>query len=58
MNKKHTIAVKQMQYFEIEIDKEDLPLTEEVFFSKYYDLGNADLNTEIAWMEFEIQEEK
>tara|TARA_Y100000004_G_scaffold190047_1_gene246571 strand:+ start:2212 stop:2421 length:210 start_codon:yes stop_codon:yes gene_type:complete len=49
--KKYFIAVKQMQYFEIDIDESDLPLTEDIFWDKYYDIGICDPDSSIEEME-------
>lgn len=49
--KKYFIAVKQMQYFEIDIDEKDLPLTEDTFWEKYYSLQDCDLDSTIQEME-------
>ena len=49
--KKYFIAVKQMQYFEIDIDEKDLPLTEDTFWEKYYNLHDCDLDSTIQEME-------
>ena len=38
-SKKYFVAVQQMQYFEIEVEEEDLPLTEDTFWDEYYDIG-------------------
>ena len=39
--KKYYVAVRQMQYFEIDIDENDLPLTEDSFWEKYYSLQDC-----------------
>ena len=49
--KKYFIAVKQMQYFEIDIDEKDLPLTKDTFWEKYYNLHDCDLDSTIEEME-------
>ena len=41
------VEVKQMQYFEVEVDEKNAPLTEEIFFNEYYSLDNCDLDTTI-----------
>ena len=47
-NKKYYfVAVKQMQYFEIEVDAKNAPLTEEIFFDEYYSLDNCEMDTTI-----------
>tara|TARA_Y100001963_G_C6731888_1_gene424368 strand:+ start:973 stop:1197 length:225 start_codon:yes stop_codon:yes gene_type:complete len=49
--KKYYVAVKQMQYFEIQVLEEDLPLTEDKFWDMYYDIGNCELDSTIEEME-------
>ena len=49
--KKYYVAVKQMQYFEIQVLEEDLPLTEDKFWEKYYSLQDCDLDSTIEEME-------
>ena len=49
--KKYYVAVRQMQYFEIDIDENDLPLTEDTFWDEYYDIGNCELDSTIVEME-------
>ena len=45
--KKYYVAVRQMQYFEIDIDENDLPLTEDTFWEKYYSLQDCELDSTI-----------
>jgi len=45
--KYYFVEVKQMQYFEIEMDAKAAPLTEEIFFEKYYSLDNCEIDTTI-----------
>ena len=52
--KKYYVVVKQMQYFELEVQEEDLPLDEDTFWDSYYDIGNCDLDSTIE----EIEEQK
>ena len=52
--KKYYVAVRQMQYFEIDIDENDLPLTEDTFWEKYYSLQDCELDSTIE----EIEEQK
>lgn len=49
--KKYFVAVKQMQYFELEVQEEDLPLDEDTFWDKYYNIGDCDLDSTIEEME-------
>ena len=49
--KKYYVAVRQMQYFEIDIDENDLPLTEDTFWEKYYSLQDCELDSTIEEME-------
>ena len=49
--KKYYVAVRQMQYFEIDIDENDLPLTEDTFWEKYYSLQDCELDSTIQEME-------
>ena len=49
--KKYYVAVKQMQYFEIQVLEEDLPLTEDKFWDMYYDISNCELDSTIEEME-------
>jgi hypothetical protein len=47
-NKKYYfVEVKQMQYFEIEVNAKESPLTEEVFFDKYYSMDNCEMDTTV-----------
>ena len=50
-SKKYFVAVQQMQYFEIVVEEEDLPLTEDTFWEEYYDIGNCELDSTIVEME-------
>ena len=50
-SKKYFVAVQQMQYFEIEVEEEDLPLTEDTFWEKYYSLQDCELDSTIEEME-------
>ena len=50
-SKKYFVAVQQMQYFEIEVEEDDLPLTEDTFWDEYYDIGNCELDSTIVEME-------
>lgn len=52
--KKYYVVVRQMQYFEIDIDENDLPLTEDTFWEKYYSLQDCELDSTIE----EIEEQK
>jgi len=36
-----------MQYFEIEVDEKESPLTEEIFFDKYYSMDNCEMDTTV-----------
>lgn len=47
---KYTIKVKQYQLFEFE---SDTPITEEEFWEKIYDIGSADLDSNI--IEWEVE---
>ena len=49
--KKYYVAVRQMQYFEIDIDENDLPLTEDTFWEKCYSLQDCELDSTIEEME-------
>ena len=49
-SKKYFVAVQQMQYFEIVVEEEDLPLTEDTFWEDYYDIGNCGLDSTIVEM--------
>ena len=49
--KKYYVAVRQMQYFEIDIDENDLPLTEDTFWEKYYSLQDCELDSTVEEME-------
>ena len=49
--KKYYVAVRQMQYFEIDNDENDLPLTEDTFWEKYYSLQDCELDSTIEEME-------
>tara|TARA_R100000742_G_C4238924_1_gene58975 strand:- start:264 stop:485 length:222 start_codon:yes stop_codon:yes gene_type:complete len=50
-SKKYFIAVKQMQYFEIDVKEQDLPLTEEKFWDLYYDISNCELDSTVEDMQ-------
>ena len=52
-SKKYFVAVQQMQYFEIVVEEEDLPLTEDTFWEDYYDIGNCELDSSIVEMEIQ-----
>tara|TARA_B100001248_G_C27392442_1_gene463252 strand:- start:1038 stop:1244 length:207 start_codon:yes stop_codon:yes gene_type:complete len=52
--KKYYVAVRQMQYFEIDVYEKDLPLDEDTFWDEYYDIGNCELDSTIE----EIEEQK
>lgn len=52
--KKYYVVVRQMQYFELEVQEEDLPLDEDTFWDSYYDIGNCELDSTIE----EIEEQK
>lgn len=52
--KKYYVVVRQMQYFELEVQEEDLPLDEDTFWESYYDIGNCELDSTIE----EIEEQK
>ena len=45
--KYYFVAVKQMQYFEIEMDEKDAPLTEEIFWNEYYAIDHCELDSTI-----------
>ena len=49
--KKYFVAVKQMQYFELEVLEEDLPLDDDTFWDKYYNISDCDLDSTIEEME-------
>jgi len=49
--KKYYVAVMQMQYFEIDVLEQDLPLTEGMFWDSYYDISNCELDSTIIEME-------